>query len=95
MLSRLTLAAVLAALLVVLVAVLDHRHKRSVEFAAQEDAWFCAHGRPEACTDFDEAAYEERWEQRELGYRVTFFTVGAGAAGLGVLWLRRRQQRPG
>ena len=94
-LTGLALAVAAAALLVALVAVLDHRHKRSVEFAAQEDAWFCAHGRPEACTDFDEATYEERWERRELGYRVTFFTLGAGAACLGVLRLRRRHQRPG
>ena len=86
------LAVAAAALLVAVVAVLDHRHKRSVEFAAQEAAWFCAHGRPEACTGFDEAAYEERWEQRELGYRVTFFTFAAGAVGLGALRLRRRQR---
>lgn len=95
MVLRVALAVFLTALVVAFVAVLDHRHKRSVEFAAQEDAWFCAHGRPEACTDFDEAAYEERWEQRELGYRIAFFSLGAGAAGLGVLWLRRRHPHPG
>jgi hypothetical protein len=90
-LTLLALAAGAAALVVALGATLDHRHKRSVEFAAQEDAWFCAHGRPDRCTDFDEAAYEERWEQRELGYRVSFFALGGAAAGLGVASLRRRR----
>ena len=60
---RLALAVGAAALLVAAVAVVDHRHKREVEFAAQEDAWFCKHGRPSACRAFDETAYEERWEK--------------------------------
>jgi hypothetical protein len=89
---RIALAVGLAALLVGLVAVLDHRHKRSVEFAAQEDAWFCAHGRPSACHGFDEAAYEKRWERRELAYRVTFFGLGASALGLTAIGLRRRRE---
>ena len=87
---RIALAVALAAVLVGVVAVLDHRHKRDVEFAAQEDAWFCAHGRPSACREFDEVAYEERWEQRERAYRVTFFALGASALGLTVIGLRRR-----
>ena len=89
---RLALAVGLAALLVGLVAVVDHRHKREVEFAAQEDAWFCAHGRPSACREFDEVAYEERWEQRELVYRVSFFALGASALGLTAIGLRRRRE---
>jgi hypothetical protein len=89
---RIALAVALAALLVGLVAVLDHRHKRSVEFAAQEDAWFCAHGRPSACREFDEVAYEKRWERRELAYRVTFFGLGASALGLTAIGLRRRRE---
>ena len=88
--TRLTLAVGAAALLVALAAVIDHRHKREVEFAAQEDAWFCKHGRPSACRDFDEAAYEERWEQRELGYRITFAALGLSALVLGTVALRRR-----
>jgi len=88
--ARLALVLAAAALLVALVAVIDHRHKREVEFAAQEDAWFCKHGRPSACHDFDEAAYEERWEQRELGYRITFAMLGLSALALGTLALRRR-----
>ena len=89
---RIALAVGLATLLVGLVAVLDHRHKRSVEFAAQEDAWFCAHGRPSACREFDEVAYEKRWERRELAYRVTFFGLGASALGLTAIGLRRRRE---
>ena len=88
--TRLAIAAGAAALLVALVAALDHRHKRSVQFAAQEDAWFCEHGRPAACRDFDQAAYERRWEKRELGYRTAFFALGAVSLGLGVLVVRRR-----
>jgi len=87
---RIALAAAVAAVLVGVVAVVDHRHKREVEFAAQEDAWFCAHGRPSACGDFDGVAYEERWERRELAYRVTFFALGASALGLTAVGLRRR-----
>ena len=88
---RIALAAAVAALLLGVVAVVDHRHKREVEFAAQEDAWFCAHGRPSACTDFDEVAYEARWERKESAYRVTFFALGATALGLTVVGLRRRR----
>jgi hypothetical protein len=81
----------LAAVAIALVATVDHRHKRDVEFAAQEDAWFCAHGRPSSCSDFDEAAYEQRWEDRELVYRVSFFAVGGSGVLLAAiaLWKRR------
>ena len=88
---RFALLVGLAALLVGAGAIVDHRHKREVEFSAQEDAWFCAHGRPAACTEFDEVAYEERWERRELAYRVTFFALGVSAVGLAVVGLRRRR----
>ena len=91
-LTGLAIAAAVAALVVALAAVLDHRHKRSVEFAAQEAAWFCTHGRPDRCNGFDETAYEESWEDRELGYRVAFFALGGAAAGLGVAAAARRQQ---
>jgi hypothetical protein len=91
-LTLLALAACAAALVVALAATLDHRHKGAVEIAAQEDAWYCAHGRPDRCTEFDEAAYEERWEERELRYRVSFFTLGAAAAGLGVASVRGRRE---
>ena len=63
-----------------------------MEFAAQEDAWYCAHDRPSACTEFDEVAYEESWERRELGYRVTFFALAASAVGLAAVGLRRRRR---
>ncbi|MDX6439833.1 MAG: hypothetical protein QOF45_2416 [Gaiellaceae bacterium] len=63
-----------------LVATVDHRQKWEVEFAAQEAAWFCAHGRPSSCRDFDEVAYEKRWEERELVYRVAFLTLAASAS---------------
>jgi hypothetical protein len=91
-LTLLALAAGAAMLVVALAATLDHRHKRSVEFAAQEDAWFCAHGRPDRCTGFDAATYEEHWEQRELAYRVSFFALGAAAAGLGLASVRGRRE---
>ena len=42
-LTLLALAAGAAALVVGLAATLDHRHKRSVEFAAEESGWYCAH----------------------------------------------------
>ena len=88
---RIALVVGLATLLVGVGAVVDHRHKREVEFAAQEDAWFCAHGRPSFCREFDEVGYEERWEQRELAYRVTFFALGASALGLAAIGFRRRR----
>ena len=87
---RIALAVGVAALLVAAVATVDHRHKGEVENAAQEDAWYCAHGRPSRCTDFDEVAYEAHWERKESVYRVTFFALGATALGLSVVGLRRR-----
>ena len=88
---RIALVVGLATLLVAAIATVDHRHKGRVENAAQEDAWYCAHGRPSACTEFDEVSYEETWERRELGYRVTFFALGASAVGLAAVGLRRRR----
>jgi hypothetical protein len=87
---RLAAAACVLAFVVALVATADHRHKRNVEFAAQEAEWFCVHGQPSSCRDFDEAAYEQRWEDRELAYRIAFFTFGASALGLFVItrWWR-------
>jgi uncharacterized membrane protein len=87
---RAALVAVLAAAVVALIATADHRHKGKVENAAQEDAWYCAHGRPSACTDFDEVAYEAHWERKETAYRMTFFALGATALGLTAVGLRRR-----
>ena len=93
MLVRLAVAAALTALVVALVATIDHQHKRDVEFSAQEAAWFCAHGRPSSCRDFDAVAYEARWEDRERGYRIAFFALGASAVGLvgTAAWKRRRR----
>jgi hypothetical protein len=76
---RFAVAAALIAVIVAFAATIDHRHKRQVEFAAQEAAWFCAHGRQSSCSDFDEAAYERRWEDRERVYRIAFFTLSAFA----------------
>ena len=89
---RVALAAGLVAVLVAVVAAVDHRHKREVEFAAQEDAWFCAHGRPSACREFDAVSYEEHWERREFGYRISFFALGVSALGLAAIGLRRRHR---
>lgn len=81
---RVAVAAALIAVVVAFAATIDHRHKRHVEFAAQEAAWFCVHGRPSSCSDFDEAAYERRWEDRELVYRIAFFTLAAFALVAGL-----------
>jgi hypothetical protein len=88
---RLGVAAGLAALIVAVAAVIDHEHKRDVQFAAQEDAWFCAHGRPWACSDFDQVAHEARWERRELGYRVGFGLCAAAALTFGLIVVRDRR----
>ena len=79
------LAVGVAALPVRALPVLDHRHKRHVEF----DAWFCPKGLPSACTDFDEIAYEAHWERKESVCRVTFFALGAAALGLSVVGVPR------
>lgn len=92
--ARLAVAIGLVALIVAAVAVADHRHKRDVEFAAQKAAWFCAHGQPSSCDDFDESAYEQRWEDRELAYRVAFFTLSAAALGLFVTARWKRTVAP-
>ncbi len=87
---RLAAAACVLTFVVALVATADHRHKGNVEVAAQEAAWYCHHGQPSSCQDFDESAYEQRWEDRELAYRVAFFTFGAAALGLFATTLWRR-----
>ena len=83
MLRLVAFACVLASLAVAVTAIVDHRHKQRVEGAASVEAWFCAHGRPARCQDFDVVAYERRWEQRELAYEAGFFVLGASALVLG------------
>ena len=85
MLLRLALACALTALAVAPVAVLDHRHKLGVENAASIETWFCTHGRPERCRDFDVSAYERRWERREVVYESGFVVLGASALALGAV----------
>lgn len=89
MLRYLVLLSLLSALVVGVAATLDHRHKQRIEGAAQVDAWFCKHGRPARCRDFDLAAYERRWEQRELAYETGFAAFGASALVLGAAALIR------
>jgi hypothetical protein len=88
---RCATAALVAAAIVGVAAVIDHQHKQNVHAAAQEAAWFCAHGRAEACTDFDAVAYERRWERRELAYRWSFGVLAAGGLATAALALRGRR----
>lgn len=88
---RLGVAALVAAVIVGGVAVADHRHKQAVRAAAQEDAWFCRNGRPAACRDFDEVAYEARWERRELAYRISVVVLAAGGVMSGLVAVHRRR----
>ena len=86
------IVCLLAAVVVAIAATLDHRHKQRVEGAAQVEAWFCAHGRPARCQDFDLEAYEQRWERRELVYETGFFALGASALVVGAAALHRRRK---
>ena len=89
---RLALAFGVAALVVGIVAEIDHDRKGDRLNAAQEAAWFCKHGRASACSDFDQVAYEERWERRELRYKVGFGALAAGAITLALGATRRRRR---
>ncbi len=95
MLRLVAIVCLLAAVVVAVGATLDHRHKQQVEGAAQVEAWFCAHGRPARCQDFDLKAYERRWERRELVYETGFFALGASAVVLGAAALYRRRKTYG
>lgn len=87
---RLGVAALLTAVVVGAVAVADHRHKQSVRADAQLDAYYCRHGRPAACREFDEEAYERRWERRELAYRLSFAVLTGAGLTLVLVAVRRR-----
>lgn len=87
---RLAIVVGLAAVIVGIAASVDHGRKLDRQNAAQEAAWFCAHGRPAACSDFDEVAHEERWERRELRYKVGFGALAAGAITLALGGVRGR-----
>jgi hypothetical protein len=75
----------------VLVAFVDHRHTLAVGKRASTDAWWCTH-RGIRCTGFDERGYEERWERRELVYKLGIGTLAAGSAA-GVLFVGQRRRR--
>ncbi len=90
-LIALCLALTLAAIVVAIVAVADHRHSRAQSNRAQLAEWYCDH-KGTRCGGPDSERMHSDWEKRELVYKVTegllaaAFTLGA----VGIMRSRRR-----
>jgi hypothetical protein len=80
----------LAALLVGVAAVVDHRNEKSRGNAAQVREWYCAHDGTR-CGGASSAAIERHWEVRERVYEVATVVLVAAAGVFAVRHFRRRE----
>ena len=86
----LCIALSVAAIVVAIVAVTDHRRSRAGSNRAQLAEWYCDH-KGTRCGGPSSERMHEAWENRELGYKVTEGVLaGALLLGAGRIVLSRR-----
>ena len=86
----LCIALSVAAIVVAIVAVTDHRRSRARSNRAQLAEWYCDH-KGTRCGGPSSERMHEAWENRELGYKVTEGVLaGALLLGAGRIVLSRR-----
>ena len=95
----LTVALVAFALagVIAVVALADHHHKNAQAWDANQASWFC-HFKGTRCDETQDEDLERRWHRRELGYRISFFSLVSGAAAAVIVafalaWQARRSTR--
>jgi hypothetical protein len=89
--TALLFASVLSALVVAVVAVLDHRHTRALLEPTFESAWYCAN-RGTRCDEPQPGPIHERWEIREYTYKAAFGLSALTFAGAMVGVVRSRSR---
>ena len=97
--GALTAALVAFALagVIAVVAFADHHRVGTQNWAANQASWYCQHNGTR-CDELQIEDLEGRWEQRELGYRISFFSlssvgIAAVIAAFALAWDARRSAR--
>jgi hypothetical protein len=83
--------AAVAAVVVALVAVLDHRHERGRLAAIDVATWFCQHQNTH-CDHADRTAIHNAWERREYGYKGAEVLLAVVFAGATFQFVRARRR---
>ena len=97
--GALTLALVAFALagVIAVVALADHHRVKARNWDASLATFYCQH-KGTRCDELQIEDLERRWHHRELGYRISFFSlssvgIAAVIAALGLGWKARRSAR--
>jgi hypothetical protein len=90
--ARITVAlAVVVAASMVLVGVLDHRHKATVMNRLEVDEWYCMHDNTHCFPGNHSWDVERRWNKRETAYIAVIAAMAAVAVGASIAGLRSRR----
>src|SRR3954447_13159733 len=87
--DRLAIVLVAAAILVGVVAVIDHRNKQARMNRAELAEWYCGHGGTR-CGGPSSERIEAHWNERQWAYEIAVVALGAGAVARVGLRARRR-----
>ncbi|HEY1370672.1 MAG TPA: hypothetical protein VGF23_26310 [Gaiellaceae bacterium] len=82
-------AATAIAASMVLVAVLDHRHKNAVMYRLEVDEWYCSHTHTRCFSGRHSWDVERRWNTRESAYVGVIAAMGGLAMVTVFLRIRR------
>ena len=76
--GALTTALVTFALagVIAVVALADHHRVKAQNWDANQASWYCQHNGTR-CDELQIEDLEGRWEHRELGYRISFFSLSS------------------
>ena len=97
--GALTVALVAFALvgLIAVVALADHHQTNAQSWDANQASWYC-HVKGTRCDELQIEDLERGWHRRELGYRISFFSLSSGGTAavivaFALLWEARRSAR--
>jgi hypothetical protein len=97
--GALTAALVAFALagVIAVVALADHHRVKAQNHNANQATWFCEHNGTR-CDELQIEDLEGRWVHRELGYRISFFSllsvgIAAGIVAFALAWKAKRSAR--
>ena len=97
--GALTVALVAFALagVIAVIALADHHRTKAQSGDANQASWFC-HFKGTHCDDLQIKDLEGGWHHRELGYRISFFSLSSGGiaaviVAFALAWEARRLAR--
>jgi H+/Cl- antiporter ClcA len=82
---------------ITVVALADHHRVEAANWDANQATWYCQHDGTR-CDELQIEDLEGRWEHRELGYRISFFSlssvgIAAVIVAFALAWKARRTAR--